>query len=161
MGSLVLILGEPWLNYFLTPDEVNAADANGWTPLHWAAFIGHARICAVLLAAGASLNAIASDGATPLVLAQGRHPANAALLQLLSGHGPAHPPGTVCDGGCGALETDGRLYICTRCSTMRFRCDDCFRAAWPTHKEECGQLKAAREARRYDTSWHHSSNAII
>jgi ankyrin repeat protein len=58
MGSLVLILGEPWLGYFLTPDEVNAADANGRTPLHFAALFGDARFCAVLLAAGASLTIV-------------------------------------------------------------------------------------------------------
>ena len=132
--------------YKLTPDEVNAADENGWTPLHYAAFPGHSQICGKLLAAGARLDAVTSDGATPLMLAQQEHPANTALLDLLAGRGPAHPPGTVCD-GCGRPETEVRLRTCDGCLVARYCGNACAKAAWPAHKAECRRLQAAREER--------------
>jgi len=132
--------------YKLAPDEVNAADVNVAMPLHIAAFFGHSQICGKLLAAGARLDTVTSDGATPLMLAQQEHPANAALLNLLAGRGPAHPPGTVCD-GCGRPETEVRLRTCDGCLVARYCGNSCAKAAWPAHKAECKRVQALREAR--------------
>ena len=136
--------------YKLTPDGVNAADENGWTPLHYAAFPGHSQICGKLLAAGARLDAVTSDGATPLMYAEQEHPANTALLDLLAGRGPVHPPGTVCD-GCGRPETEVRLRTCDGCLVARYCGSACAKAAWPAHKAECRRLQAAREERSTPT----------
>lgn len=45
---------------------VNAKDKNGYTPLFWAAFGGHADIAKLLLAKGADVNAKVNEGHTPL-----------------------------------------------------------------------------------------------
>lgn len=44
-------------------------DQPGWTPLHYAAFGGHVRICQFLIAEGASVNAPSANGTTPLMMA--------------------------------------------------------------------------------------------
>ncbi|NJN39665.1 MAG: ankyrin repeat domain-containing protein [Gammaproteobacteria bacterium] len=44
-------------------------DMPGWTPLHYAAFGGHARICEFLIEQGAPINAPAPNGTTPLMMA--------------------------------------------------------------------------------------------
>ncbi|MFM7024783.1 MAG: ankyrin repeat domain-containing protein [Limnohabitans sp.] len=46
-----------------------AVNKSGWTPLHYAATGGHARIAAVLIQAGSDLNAESSNGTTPLMMA--------------------------------------------------------------------------------------------
>ena len=46
--------------------DVNAIDAGGWTPLHWAASKGCKKTIKLLLANGANINAIAATGRTPL-----------------------------------------------------------------------------------------------
>jgi len=74
------------------------------------------------------------------------HPSNTALIDLLAGRGPAHPPGTVCD-QCGRSETEMLLSYCTGCLVSRFCGDACAVAAWPAHRAECQRIKAAREAR--------------
>ena len=49
--------------------DVNAAQADGSTALHWAAYQGDARAAATLLAAGAHPGAVTDTGMTPLLLA--------------------------------------------------------------------------------------------
>jgi len=70
-----------------SPSFVNEFSADGWTPLHLAAFFGHARIAELLLALDADVAAVSRNvnGNTPL------HAALAAnhkmLAGLLIGHG--------------------------------------------------------------------------
>jgi ankyrin repeat protein len=45
-----------------------ALDAELMTPLHWAAYLGNARVAALLLGAGAAADARCADGFTPLML---------------------------------------------------------------------------------------------
>jgi len=133
----------------LTPDEVNAADVDGWTPLHYAANNGHREICGVLIAAGARLDAndaFNPYGRTPLMIAQQNHPSNTILLDLLAGRGPEHPPGLVCD-ECGTPDAEVRLSTCTGCLVARYCGSACSAAAWPAHKAECRRVQAAREER--------------
>jgi len=56
LGCVRQLLGKPGA-YKLTPAEVNAADVNGWTPLYFAVHGGHAKICGMLCAGGARLDA--------------------------------------------------------------------------------------------------------
>jgi FOG: Ankyrin repeat len=44
-------------------------DNSGWTPLHYAAFEGHAEVCSALLEAGARVDEADNDGKGPLMLA--------------------------------------------------------------------------------------------
>jgi len=90
------------------------------------------------------LDAVTSDGTTPLMCAQQEHPASTALLDLLAGRGPAHPPGTVCD-GCGRPEAEVQLHPCSGCWTARYCSSACNAAAWPAHKAECKRLQAERD----------------
>jgi len=146
LSCVSTLLGKPG-DYQLTPNEVDALDVDGWTPLHDASFHGHANICGALIKAGARLDATTSHGNTPLELAQKQHPTNTALIDLLAGRGPEHPPGTVCD-GCGIPEAEAwgaKLHACSGCLVARYCCDGCLCAAWPVHKEECKRLQAARE----------------
>ncbi len=46
--------------------DVNAIDAGGWTPLHWAAGKGCKETIKLLLVNGANVNATAATGRTPL-----------------------------------------------------------------------------------------------
>jgi len=48
------------------PDLVFSKDKNGYTPLHWAAFMGHKDVAELLLADGADVNATNNFGETPL-----------------------------------------------------------------------------------------------
>jgi len=145
LGCVRQLLGKPGA-YKLTPAEVNAADADGATPLHYAAKGGHTKICGMLRTGGARLDAVTRDGHTPLTAAQLFHPSNTALIDLLAGRGPAHPPGTVCD-ECGRPEPEVYLRSCTGCLRARFCGNACLRAAWPAHRAECQRIQAAREER--------------
>jgi ankyrin repeat protein len=68
-------------------DTVNTCAYDGWTPLHLAAFFGHADAARLLLDAGADVNAVSSNSLqnTPLHAATaGRH-ADVALTLLRHG----------------------------------------------------------------------------
>jgi len=145
LGCVRQLLGKPGA-YKLTPDEVNAANVHGWTSLHCAAQGGHTEICGMLRAGGARLDAVTRSGTTPLMVAQRDHPSDTALIDLLAGRGPAHPPGTVCD-ECGRPESEVLLSYCTGCLVSRYCGSACAVAAWPAHRAECQRVQAAREAR--------------
>ena len=58
------------------------------------------------------------------------HPANTALLDLLAGRGPEHPPGTTCD-RCGCPEDPAsHLMPCSGCQVARYCSVVCQHAAW-------------------------------
>jgi len=144
LSCLVLLLGLPG-DYKMTPAEVSAVAETGHTALHAAAFKGHIKCCGALIAAGASLGAKTKYGCTPLMLAQHEHPANAALLELLSGRGSEHPPGVGCD-QCGGVSIDGLMMTCIGCNAARYCSAACAALHWRGHKAECRRLVAAREA---------------
>jgi uncharacterized protein len=75
--------------------DVNAADPDGTTPLHWAANTGDTETVQLLLRAGANPKARNRYGATPLSLAAGT--ANAAVIDLLLKAG-ADPAATLPNG---------------------------------------------------------------
>jgi len=133
----------------MTPAEIDAVNEHGWTSLHLTAWKGHERVCAVLMQAGASLAARTQRGHTPLMFAQQQHPTQASLLALLSGAGPEHPPGTVCD-RCGkTAEQAGvrALKVCSGCHIAFYCCDACSKADWRRgHKAVCEARVAEREA---------------
>jgi ankyrin repeat protein len=134
----------------MTPAEIDSADDQGRTSLHLAAYYGHERVCAVLMQAGASLAAWTHDGATPLMTARQQHPTKVSLLALLSGAGPEHPSGTVCD-RCGkTAEQAGvrSLKVCSGCHIAFYCCDACAKADWRRggHKAVCVARAAEREA---------------
>ncbi|XP_046984077.1 BTB/POZ domain-containing protein At4g08455-like [Schistocerca americana] len=62
----------------------NVRDHRGWTPLHWAAYYGHAEAAAALLQAGADRGATTDYGWTPLDIARqyNRH----HLIEMLTEH---------------------------------------------------------------------------
>ena len=136
LSCLTLLIGQPGRRK-MTPAEVDAVDVNGCTALHLSAEKGHTKIAGVLLEAGARLDSKTSDGATPLMYAQQRHPTNAALLALLSGAGPANPPGTVCDhcGKTAAQASVNSLKGCSECHAVRYCGAACSAAAWKGHKK--------------------------
>ena len=50
--------------------NVNFTNDDGWTPLHWAAFDGHLKVCRLLINEGrADVHAVTNDNRTPLHLA--------------------------------------------------------------------------------------------
>lgn len=75
--------------------EVNVAQADGSTALHWAAYHGDARTAAALLAAGAKPDVTTDTGMTPLGLAC--ESGNAELVKVLL-HGRADPNQTLANG---------------------------------------------------------------
>jgi hypothetical protein len=114
----------------MTPAEIDSLDDQGMTSLHLAAYCGHERVCAVLMQAGASLAARTSIGFTPLMCAQQQHPTKASLLVLLSGAGPEHPSGTVCD-RCGKTAEQAGVHslkVCGGCHIAFYCCDACAKA---------------------------------
>jgi ankyrin repeat protein len=134
----------------MTPAEIDSLDDRGLTSLHLAAHDGHERVCAVLIQAGASLAARTPTGNTPLMVAQAMHPTKASLLALLSGAGPEHPSGTVCD-NCGkTAEQAGvhSLMVCSGCHIAFYCCDACAKADWRRggHKAVCIARAAEKEA---------------
>jgi ankyrin repeat protein len=64
---------------------VDAKDNDGYTPLFWAAFGGHADIASLLLAKGADVNSKTSKGITPLYEASFRGHRKVAELLLAKG----------------------------------------------------------------------------
>jgi hypothetical protein len=140
-----LLVGRPG-RYKLTPDEMNATDVNGGTPLHYAAEFGQIQCCGMLIAAGARLDVRSAGGSTPLMRAQHFHPANAELHALLAGGGPAQAPGTLCD-HCGEPEAETKLKSCIDCLVARYCGTACANAAWRSHKSECRRITAARVER--------------
>ena len=78
------------------------------------------------------------------MMTQRKHPANAELLALLSGRGPADAPGTTCN-HCGAREADAQLRACSGCYSVRYCGVTCSKTAWPAHKEDCRRRQAERE----------------
>jgi hypothetical protein len=142
---VALLVGRPG-RYKLTPDEVNATDVNGFTPLHFATACGHIQCCGMLIAAGARLDVRSADGSTPLMLAQQKHPANAELHALLAGSGQAQAPGTLCD-HCGEPEAETKLKSCVDCLVARYCSTACANTAWRSHKTECRRITAARVKR--------------
>ena len=64
--------------------DLEAANQNGATPLHVAAWVGSLRAIELLVAKGAKLQSRRSDGLTPMLEAQGsQHPEAADLLRRL------------------------------------------------------------------------------
>ena len=147
LSCVTLLIGQPG-RVKMTPADVNAADVEGCTPLHLASAKGHDKICAVLLEAGARLDALSSQGYNPLMAAQHFHPTNAALHALLSGQGPAQPTGTVCDhcGKTAAQASVNSLKGCSQCHGVRYCGTACSAAAWPGHKKACKARAKEREA---------------
>jgi ankyrin repeat protein len=148
LACVTHLLGRPD-NPKMTPAEVDTLDAQGCTSLHRAAYFGHERVCAALLEAGASLAARDRHGHTPLLLAQQEDPTKASLLALLSGAGPEHPPGTVCD-HCGKTAEQAGircLKVCGFCQNARYCCEACAAADWRRHKRACREHVAEREER--------------
>ncbi len=62
-----------------------AVNKNGWTPLHYAATGGHARVAAFLIGAQADINAPSPNGTTPLMMAAMYGNADTVKLLLESG----------------------------------------------------------------------------
>ena len=65
--------------------NVNTADNDGWTPLHYAALLGNKGMVELLLAHGADGNAKAKAGATPLSEAESEQ--RNVVADLLRQHG--------------------------------------------------------------------------
>ena len=81
------------------------------------------------------------------MIAQQEHPSKASLLALLSGDGPEHPPGTVCD-HCGKTAEQAGircLKVCGFCQNARYCCEACAAADWRRHKRACREHVAERE----------------
>jgi len=78
------------------------------------------------------------------------HPTKASLLALLSGAGPEHPSGTVCDRFGKTAEQAGvrALKVCSGCHIAFYCCDACAKADWRRggHKALCIVRAAEREA---------------
>jgi ankyrin repeat protein len=146
LSCVLLLVGRPG-KVRMTPAEVNAADESGDTALHNAAFHGYEKVCGVLIAAGARLDATTLEGFTPLMIARRFQPTNTALHALLSGNGPAQLPGTFCD-HCGKTAEQASvpfLKTCGACHGMRYCSTTCSAAAWPGHKAACKARAAERE----------------
>jgi ankyrin repeat protein len=144
LSCIVQLIGHPEA-YKMAPADINAADENGVTSLHFAASYGHGECCGLLMAAGARLDARTHDGLTPLMVAQQEHPANTSLHDLLAGRGPERLPGTTCD-HCGCAEDPAsHLMPCSGCQVARYCSIACQHAAWEVHEPQCGRLKAKRE----------------
>ena len=81
LSCIVLLVGRPG-KVRVTPAEVDAADEDGCTALHFAAAFGFTQVCAVLMGAGASLDAKTSDSThgCPVLPPHQRGAAGAALL---------------------------------------------------------------------------------
>ena len=148
LACVIQLVGRPG-KVRMTPAEVCAISEHKMTALHLAAGKGFDQICAVLVGAGARLNATLRDGCTPLMLAQQFHPTNAALLAVLPGAGPAQLPGMVCD-QCGKTAEEASvngLKTCRDCQEVRYCSKECQLAAWSGHKAACKARAKEREER--------------
>ena len=143
LACVVLLVGRPEKPR-LSPEQVNAQNEDLCTALHLAACGGHEKVCGVLIAMGASLNAEDANSDTALMLAQRVHPHKTSLHELLSGRGPANLPGTVCD-HCGK-PAGRKMVVCSACEIVRYCDAACQLAAWEGHEAECKVEKARREA---------------
>ena len=65
--------------------DINAADEQGWTALHMAAYEGHKKTTELLCSKGANVNARTVSGWTPLHMAASR--GHAFVAQRLLAHG--------------------------------------------------------------------------
>ena len=95
------------------PSLTGARDPDGSTPLHWAAWKGHAEVVEFLLAKGADVNARDKPTWTPLHLAA--REGHAALVELLLANGAellARSSARV-----GALPRDEKRF-CRHCSSI-------------------------------------------
>jgi len=70
-----------------SPASVNDYSADGWTPLHLAAFFGHPRIVELLLAAGADVTARSANANTNTPLHSALAANQKMAAGLLVGHG--------------------------------------------------------------------------
>ena len=148
LACLIHLLGRPG-DYRLSAAEVDARNANGATALHMAGYRGHRACCAVLVAAGADLNATDCHGETPLEAARIHHADDAELVALLEGSGGAAgvPPPQLCD-GCGIPSSQapgGKLRACSACQSVAFCGTACMAQAWPGHRAQCQRIQAAKE----------------
>ncbi len=66
---------------------VNAPGADGWTPLHLAAYFGHREVAEVLLSHGADVASVSTNGMANQPLHAAVAGGRAALVTLLLGHG--------------------------------------------------------------------------
>jgi ankyrin repeat protein len=73
--------------------DVNAAEGDGATALHWAVQLEDLESAAALIAAGAKLDAANDLGATPLIVASTNGSASAVTLLLKAGADPNAAPG--------------------------------------------------------------------
>ena len=144
LSCAAILLGQP-AAFRMTPAEVNLASTTGWTALHDAARYGQPRVCGLLMQAGARLDASSTKGSTPLMVAQKEHPANAPLLELLSGNAPLPLPGTFCE-HCSTVP-DSALLHCGGCLSVRYCCLRCATADWPRHAAYCKLRREERESR--------------
>jgi Ankyrin repeats (3 copies)/MYND finger/Ankyrin repeats (many copies) len=161
LSCVLLLIGRPG-KMRMTPAEVDARNIHGRTSLHHAAEGGFEKVCGVLLAAGAQLDARSNDGFTPLMIALQFHPTNLALHTLLAGGGhAAQLPGTVCD-HCGKTAEQANvklLKVCGSCHGMRFCDAACQKAGWPGHKAACkARVKEREEAKPYKPTYFPSSS---
>ena len=81
------------------------------------------------------------------MVAQRRHPTNAALLALLSGDDLMQLPGMVCD-HCGKTAGEASvkaLNSCAKCFAVHYCGKKCQVAAWPGHMAACKALVMERE----------------
>ena len=141
VACCILLVGWPG-DFKLSPSEVDAADKKGWTPLHAAACVGSHQLCALLVAAAASLEAQEEHGRTPRELAAERHPLYAALLELLAGGGGERPPGErppglACD-KCG----EPASIFCPGCGGALFCSAECMEGAKSEPQGACFARRA-------------------
>ena len=144
LSCVAALLGKPGA-FRLTPAEVDMVTRGGFTALHAASAQGDLRACGLLIQAGASLDAKTDKGMTPLMLAQQKHPDDAAeaLHLLLAGTWPGPLPGTYCE-HCSAVP-DSQLMHCSGCQAVSYCCPRCAAADWPDHAAFCLAARKLRE----------------
>jgi len=81
------------------------------------------------------------------MLAQQEELLNTALLDLLDGRGPEHPPGTTCDNCDCPEDPASHLMPCSACYVARYCSVVCQHAAFEVHEARCRRLRTAREQR--------------
>ena len=76
VGDNALLLATFWghegiVDLLLASQASIDANLRGWTPLHYAAYAGHARIVSKFLSHGANINSVTANGLSSLMLASG------------------------------------------------------------------------------------------